>query len=111
MFWLANHEGLLSNSSLEQSVHAGLRTRLTGEINKEDDTAQNWRRFSADDIDIVGTQGIIDGIMETLGTESPVYLSVILMYSTPRLPQARGRLKLEAGPLGSSSGFSGGLRA
>lgn len=90
MFWVANQEGLLSNSSLEQSVHAGLRTRLNGEIDKEDDTAQNWRRFSADDIDIVGTQGIIDGIIETLGTESPVYLSVDIDVLDPAFAPGTG---------------------
>ncbi|PTB70910.1 Arginase/agmatinase/formimionoglutamate hydrolase [Trichoderma citrinoviride] len=78
MFWIANKEGLLSNSSTGQSVHAGLRTRLSGTdwADHESDTAQNWVRFSADDIDDIGTKGIIDGIMSVLGTEDPVYLSV-----------------------------------
>ncbi|KAL7934481.1 arginase family domain-containing protein [Trichoderma chlorosporum] len=78
MFWMANREGLLSNATSDRSVHAGLRTRLSGvsALDNEDDTAQNWLRFSADDIDEIGTRGIIDGIMETLGTEDPVYLSL-----------------------------------
>ncbi|OPB40692.1 Arginase family protein [Trichoderma guizhouense] len=78
MFWMANQEGLLSNSSTGQSVHAGLRTRLSGTdwADHESDTAQNWVRFAADEIDDIGTKGIIDGIMSVLGTEDPVYLSV-----------------------------------
>jgi len=44
MFWFAHAEGLLSNSSLQPSVHAGLRTRLAGDDlgDHDDDTAQNW---------------------------------------------------------------------
>lgn len=75
---MANQEGLLSNASAGQSVHAGLRTRLSGDdwADHESDSAQNWVRFTADDIDDMGTQGIVDGIMSVLGTEDPVYLSV-----------------------------------
>ncbi|KAM6514101.1 hypothetical protein FALCPG4_015264 [Fusarium falciforme] len=90
MFWLANQEGLLSNSSSEPSVHAGLRTRLTGIIDNEDDTAQNWKRFSADDIDTLGTQGIIDGILNVLGTENPVYLSVDIDVLDPAFAPGTG---------------------
>ena len=78
MFWLANTEGLLSNDSSGASVHAGLRTRLSGDGfgDFEDDSSQNWVRIEADDIDDIGTRGIIDSIMEILGTDDPVYLSV-----------------------------------
>ncbi|KAJ4069278.1 hypothetical protein NW753_000157 [Fusarium oxysporum] len=90
MFWLANQEGLLSNSSSHPSVHAGLRTRLTGIQDNEDDTAQNWIRFSADDIDKIGTQGIIDGIMKILGTENLVYLSVDIDVLDPAFAPGTG---------------------
>ncbi|CEJ93862.1 Putative Agmatinase [[Torrubiella] hemipterigena] len=92
MFWLANQEGLLSNSSNEASVHAGLRTRLSGDgwDDNDDDTAQNWVRFSADEIDDIGTKGIIDGIMKTLGTEDPVYLSVDIDVLDPAFAPATG---------------------
>lgn len=92
MFWLANQEGLLSNSSAEQSVHAGLRTRLSGDgwDDNDDDTAQNWVRFSADEIDDIGTKGIIDGIMKTLGTEDPVYLSVDIDVLDPAFAPGTG---------------------
>ncbi|KAK3180816.1 hypothetical protein K4F52_007907 [Lecanicillium sp. MT-2017a] len=92
MFWMANQEGLLSNSSSEASVHAGLRTRLSGIDfeDHEDDTMQNWVRFSADDIDEVGMQGIIDGIMKTLGTEDPVYLSLDIDVLDPAFAPGTG---------------------
>lgn len=82
MFWLAGHEGLLSNSSTAPSLHAGLRTRLSGSDweDHEDDTAQNWVRISADDIDDIGTAGVIKAIMDTFATaeseNDPVYLSI-----------------------------------
>lgn len=92
MFWMANQEGLLSNASTGQSVHAGLRTRLSGSdwTDHEDDTAQNWVRYAADEIDEIGTQGIIDGIMSVLGTEDPVYLSVDIDVLDPAFAPGTG---------------------
>lgn len=89
---MANQEGLLSNSSSEPSVHAGLRTRLSGVDwgDNEDDTAQNWVRFAADDIDEVGTKGIIEGIMKHLGTEDPIYLSVDIDVLDPAFAPGTG---------------------
>lgn len=89
---MANQEGLLSNSSSEKSVHAGLRTRLGGDDfeDNEDDSSQNWVRFSADDIDEVGTAGIIKGIMDTLGTEDLVYLSVDIDVLDPAFAPGTG---------------------
>src|SRR3569833_3243421 len=79
MFWLAGKEGLLSNETSRPSVHAGLRTRLSGSDwdDFDDDARQNWVRLSAVVIDDVGTAGIIGAIMEYLGgNDDPVYLSV-----------------------------------
>ncbi|KAI7770240.1 hypothetical protein LZL87_002611 [Fusarium oxysporum] len=92
MFWMANQEGLLSNSSSERSVHAGLRTRLSGNdfADNEDDTSQGWVRFTADDIDDLGTKGIIDGILKVLGTENPVYLSVDIDVLDPAFAPGTG---------------------
>lgn len=92
MFWMANQEGLLSNSSTSQSVHAGLRTRLSGSdwADHESDTAQNWVRYAADEIDEIGTQGIINGIMSVLGTEDPVYLSVDIDVLDPAFAPGTG---------------------
>ncbi|PHH85678.1 hypothetical protein CDD83_90 [Cordyceps sp. RAO-2017] len=92
MFWMANKEGLLSNSSSEPSVHAGLRTRLSGNdwADYEDDRSQNWVRFSADDIDDKGTAGIVDDILEALGTDDPVYLSVDIDVLDPAFAPGTG---------------------
>ncbi|KAL7626808.1 hypothetical protein AAE478_003582 [Parahypoxylon ruwenzoriense] len=100
MFWLAGEEGLIvgSNSSntgageKKPSVHAGLRTRLSGTdfADYEDDTAQNWVRISSDEVDDLGTQGVIDQIMKTLGTEDPVYLSVDIDVLDPAFAPGTG---------------------
>jgi len=92
IFWLAGQEGLLSNASLSPSMHAGLRTRLSGDDFEdwEDDTSQNWVRMTADDIDDIGTRGVIDGIMETMGTEDPVYLSIDIDVLDPAFAPGTG---------------------
>ncbi len=92
MFWMANQEGLLSNASSEPSVHAGLRTRLSGTdlADHDDDTGQNWVRYAADEIDDIGTKGLVDGIMATLGTEDPVYLSVDIDVLDPAFAPGTG---------------------
>ncbi|KAM4055331.1 arginase family protein [Hirsutella rhossiliensis] len=92
MFWMAKREGLLSNSTSEPSVHAGLRTRLSGSAwaDYDDDGSQNWIRFAADDIDERGTAGIVAGIMQALGTEDPVYLSVDIDVLDPAFAPGTG---------------------
>ena len=75
MFWMASNEGLILNGS---SAHAGLRTRLSGDDWEDfaDDEKQGFLRITADDIDEIGTSGIINSILERIGTEVPVYLSL-----------------------------------
>ncbi|KAI0011760.1 agmatinase [Xylariaceae sp. FL0662B] len=103
MFWLAGQEGLIANSSSPEgkgkgkgkgkpSVHAGLRTRLSGTdfIDYDDDDKQGWVRISSDDMDEVGTKGIIEQIMSTLGTEDPVYLSVDIDVLDPAFAPGTG---------------------
>ncbi|ORY59225.1 ureohydrolase [Pseudomassariella vexata] len=90
MFWLAGQEGLLSNSSSSPNVHAGLRTRLQSLEDYEDDDAQNWVRISSDDMDDFGTAGVIKSIMDTLGTEDPVYLSVDIDVLDPAFAPGTG---------------------
>lgn len=89
MFWLASTEGLIANGS---SVHAGLRTRLSGddEADYEDDTQQGWMRISTDDIDDIGPKGIVESIMNRVGTEKPVYLSIDIDVIDPGLAPATG---------------------
>ncbi|KAK1497217.1 arginase [Colletotrichum tamarilloi] len=89
MFWIASFEGLIRNGS---SVHCGLRSRLAGDdfSDYEDDSRQGFMRIEADDIDLVGAQGIIDGIMKRMGTEIPVYMSVDIDVIDPGLAPGTG---------------------
>lgn len=89
MFWIASNEGLIVNGS---SAHAGLRTRLSGDSfdDYDDDDRQGFLRLEADDIDELGTAGIISAIMERMGTEKPVYLSVDIDVIDPGLAPGTG---------------------
>jgi agmatinase len=89
MFWLASNEGLIANGS---SVHAGLRTRLSGNdwADYDDDDRQGFLRISADDIDDLGTAGIISSIMKRIGTEKKVYLSIDIDVLDPGLAPGTG---------------------
>ncbi|KAK2625993.1 hypothetical protein QTJ16_004255 [Diplocarpon rosae] len=89
MFWIAANEGLILNGS---SVHAGLRTRLSGDdwADYEDDTNQGFLRISSDDIDDLGPKGIISAILARIGTTSPVYLSVDIDVLDPGLAPGTG---------------------
>ena len=89
MFWIASNEGLILNGS---SVHAGLRTRLSGQDwgDYDDDDAQGFLRISADDIDDFGPKGVIERIMARMGTEIPVYLSVDIDVLDPGLAPGTG---------------------
>ena len=87
MFWIASNEGLILNGS---SVHGGLRTRLLGWEDYEDDTRQGFLQITTDDIDDLGTRGIIDKILERVGTEVPVYLSVDIDVIDPGLCPGTG---------------------
>lgn len=61
----------------------------------EDDERQGFLRISADDIDEIGTRGIIDAILERIGTEVPTYLSLDIDVIDPGL--ANGTSTPEAG--------------
>lgn len=90
MFWIASNEGLILNGS---SVHAGLRTRLSGDdwADYEDDERQGFLRINADDIDDVGgPKGVIKLILDRIGTEVPVYLSVDIDVLDPGLAPGTG---------------------
>lgn len=89
MFWIASQEGLILNGS---SVHAGLRTRLSGDgwDDYEDDERRGFLRITTDDIDDIGPKGIIDAIMSRIGTTVPVYLSVDIDVIDPGLAPGTG---------------------
>lgn len=89
MFWLAATEGLIANSS---SVHAGLRTRLSGDepVDFEDDSQQGWVRIATDDIDDIGVKGVVKTIMDRVGLDAPVYLSIDIDVIDPGLAPGTG---------------------
>jgi len=87
MFWLAHNESLIMKSN---SVHAGLRTRLSGIEDNEDDDTQGWIRFSADDIDDIGFAAMARQIVEHVGTETPVYLSIDIDVIDPGMAPGTG---------------------
>jgi agmatinase len=90
MFWIASNEGLILNGS---SVHAGLRTRLSGDgwDDYVDDQRQGFLRISADDIDdLGGPKGVVKAILERIGMEVPVYLSVDIDVLDPGLAPGTG---------------------
>lgn len=104
MFWVA-HNGrvrqtsvtslylLLRTESLitkNKSVHAGLRTRLSGLEDNEDDDAQGWSRIACDDIDDLGAKGVAEKIVEHVGTDTPVYLSIDIDVIDPGLAPGTG---------------------
>lgn len=92
MFWLAGNEGLLVNDTARPSVHAGLRTRLSGNgwDDFDDDTAQNWFRVVADDIDDLGTAGVVKAILGAIPPDDPVYLSVDIDVLDPAFAPGTG---------------------
>ncbi|KAF2214991.1 hypothetical protein CERZMDRAFT_82869 [Cercospora zeae-maydis SCOH1-5] len=87
MFWVAHNESLIRKSS---SVHAGLRTRLSGPEDNDDDTEQGWTRIACDDIDDIGTKGVVEKILSVVGTEIPVYLSIDIDVIDPGLAPGTG---------------------
>lgn len=87
MFWLGWKEGLIASPS----VHAGLRTRLQDEGDNESDSAQGWLRIGSDDITSPGgPASIAQKIIDTIGTEAPVYLSVDIDVIDPGLCPGTG---------------------
>lgn len=89
MFWIAATEGLIANGS---SVHAGLRTRLSGDDAEDnvDDSQQGWIRIATDDIDDIGVKGIVESILQRVGTDKPVYLSIDIDVIDPGMAPGTG---------------------
>ena len=85
---MASEEGLIHNGS---SVHAGLRTRLAGLDDWADDDRQGFLRISSDDIDdLGGPSGVIEKIVQRIGTQRPVYLSLDIDIVDPGLCPGTG---------------------
>lgn len=72
MLWKAFEEGLTTSTN----VHAGLRTKLSGLEDYDDDDRQNFLRIYADDIWVDGVQSVIAKINATIPPDTPTYISV-----------------------------------
>lgn len=59
VFSLAWEEGLIENGS---SVHVGLRTRLSGPQDIEEDSRQGFMQINCDEVDEVGTDRILERV-------------------------------------------------
>ncbi|EPS38191.1 hypothetical protein H072_8061 [Dactylellina haptotyla CBS 200.50] len=92
MFWLAQTAYEPSLIYPNSSVHAGLRTRLSGSDfdDYDDDTSQGWYRIEADEIDDIGPKGVINKILDNLGRDVPVYLSIDIDVIDPGLAPGTG---------------------
>ncbi|KAJ7492081.1 Arginase/deacetylase [Mycena latifolia] len=84
-FYLAQGEGLITNTS----IHAGIRCKLGGVADLENDEAVGFQLISTDDIDDLGIPEIIRRIRERVGT-SPVYLSLDIDVIDPGIAPATG---------------------
>lgn len=72
-FYHAAKEGLLANDT---NIHAGIRTTLSGPSDYENDGYCGFEIVEAREIDKIGTEGIIKKIIDRVGKDKPVYLSL-----------------------------------
>jgi len=84
-FAIAQEEGLISNTS----IHAGIRCKLGGEEDIENDEAVGFQIITGDDIDDLGITEIIRRIRKRIGS-TPVYLSLDIDVIDPGLAPATG---------------------
>jgi agmatinase len=72
-FYHAHQRGLLANDS---NIHVGIRTTLSGMSDYDNDGYCGFEIVEAREIDTIGTAGIIKKVLDRVGTEKPVYLSI-----------------------------------
>ncbi|EFR00119.1 guanidinobutyrase [Nannizzia gypsea CBS 118893] len=91
--WLfhAGQEGLISNTT---SAHAGLRSYLGGADDRDYRTGveKGFMRIHADDVDDIGTQGVVDAIVSRVGLDpdQPVYISLDIDVLDPSIAPGTG---------------------
>jgi len=84
-FYIANEEGLIANSS----IHAGLRCKLQGIDDIENDESVGFHFITSDDIDDYGVDYIVERIKKRVG-DTPVYLSLDIDVIDPGLAPGTG---------------------
>ncbi|PSR82144.1 arginase family-domain-containing protein [Coniella lustricola] len=85
-FYHAAMEGLLRNDS----IHAGIRTTLSGPSDYDNDGYCGFEIVEAREIDTIGTEGIVKRILDRVGTDRPVYLSIDIDTLDPAFAPATG---------------------
>lgn len=86
MFWTAMNEGLIARGN---SVHAGIRCMMTGFQDIQHDEYVGFSMITTDDIENLGTDGIVREIKQRVG-DKPVYLSLDIDVVDPALAPATG---------------------
>ncbi|KND87228.1 putative agmatinase 1 [Tolypocladium ophioglossoides CBS 100239] len=86
-FYHAAQEGLLANDT---NIHAGIRTTLSGPSDYDNDGYCGFEIVEARAIDKIGTEGIIQKIIDRVGTKNPVYLSLDIDTLDPAFAPATG---------------------
>ncbi|QRW01871.1 agmatinase [Ceratobasidium sp. AG-Ba] len=86
MFWTAMTEGLIAKGN---SIHAGIRCKMTGFEDIEHDESVGFSMITTDDIDELGPDGIAEAIKKRVGNK-PVYLSLDIDVIDPALAPATG---------------------
>lgn len=84
-FYLAHEEGLMTN----QSIHTGIRCKLGGLEDLENDEKVGFALITADDIDELGIPEIISRIRARVG-DTPVYLSLDIDVLDPSVAPGTG---------------------
>ncbi|KZV64227.1 Arginase/deacetylase [Peniophora sp. CONT] len=85
-FYSAHQEGLIRNGS---SIHAGIRTKMAGVGDIQNDEEVGFKIVSTEDIDDIGIDEVIRRVRAQVG-ENPVYLSLDIDVIDPGLAPATG---------------------
>ncbi|KAG8716242.1 hypothetical protein FRC11_006636 [Ceratobasidium sp. 423] len=86
MFWTAMNEGLIA---VGNSIHAGIRCMMTGYGDIQHDQHVGFSMITTDDIEELGTDGIIQAIKRRVANK-PVYISIDIDVVDPALAPATG---------------------
>ncbi|GAA5858884.1 hypothetical protein JCM8547_007142 [Rhodosporidiobolus lusitaniae] len=84
-FHKAGEEGLIRDNS----VHLGIRTRLSDFDDLIEDRQVGFRAFTTNDIDLIGPDGIVEAVKHIVG-DGPVYLSLDIDVLDPSMAPGTG---------------------
>lgn len=87
VFWHAAQEGLLLPGHL---VHAGVHGRISSLQDFHSDDSIGFLRISAEEIDDIGTEAISERILDAIGQDVPVYVSIDIDVLDPAFAPGTG---------------------